>query len=129
MKFQTLNEKTIKDLESRGYKVRAQHFRHLQMKLGGVYDMNTKKPTKLGDSGVVTISKELYDRASIRGSVSDTGAISMCRFGGYTEVVVIDKESDKLVAQGHARCSLQDEFDSSQGFNIAINRAIKNAKL
>lgn len=50
-------------------------------------------------------------------------------FGGKTEVLLIDAESKGIMGHGEALCLDCDRFNRSMGYQIALNRALKNAQV
>ncbi len=143
MKIEKINKELVDDLEARGYTVNAQHFRFLQRDVKNVYCLSPKLDKMVGD--LVEITKEMYNQNCIHDLIQlnshgcekltdctdqfNSIFTTVCSYGGQTDLIIMDKESKKIISAATSRCSKKDLFKKSRGFNIALGRAIKLAKL
>lgn len=125
-KIKTINEETLVDLQARGYKVETQHLRYIRTNLG-----NVLRDTKYWGSETIQnayiLTEHMYAKPLISQIISSDESKSVHNKGGCTLVQIY--QGDKLVGNGEAQCSLEDVFDSSFGFHIALQRAKQNANL
>ena len=85
---------------------------------------STKKITRISNLLPLNGAKQL-----IKGNKAFGVNADLDPNGGLTQVALIDIKTNAVMGYGEAICSDQDTFNRSRGYQIALNRAIKNAKI
>ena len=73
--------------------------------------------------------KRPFSKSEIRNLKLIDSKVQVDPFGGETEIQLIDAESKGLMGYGKAICLDCEKFNRSMGFQIALKRALKNAKV